>query len=62
VSAHFRDHRVADCLHDIINNIARIERYAAGLTLDDVDQDGLRRDAVERCLEHLQAENPSPPP
>jgi len=42
---------VADCLGDILDNIARIEGYSDGLDAVGLNQDGLRRDAVERCLE-----------
>jgi uncharacterized protein with HEPN domain len=46
-------YRDADCLHDIIDNIARIETYTAGLDQYDLEQDDLRHDAVERCLERI---------
>lgn len=46
-------HRVIDCLEDILDNIARIEVYTAGLDQDGLALDGLRRDAVERCLERI---------
>jgi uncharacterized protein with HEPN domain len=46
-------HRTADCLQDIIDNIARIERYIDGLDQEGLENDGLRRDAVERCLERI---------
>ncbi|MDR3534616.1 MAG: DUF86 domain-containing protein [Rhodopila sp.] len=41
-------HRRIDCLQDIIDNIARIEAYSDGL-----EQDSLRHDAVQRCLERI---------
>ena len=40
-------------LEDIVDTITRIERYDAGLQADDLAQDGLRYDAVERCLERI---------
>lgn len=46
-------HRDTDCLHDIIDNIARIEAYIEGLDQINLEQDGLRHDAVERCLERV---------
>jgi uncharacterized protein with HEPN domain len=42
-----------DCLEDILDNITRIEGYAGRLDLDGLKQDGLRRDAIERCLERI---------
>lgn len=45
--------RAYDCLDDILGNIARIEGYAAGLDQHAFECDGLRRDAVERCLERI---------
>jgi uncharacterized protein with HEPN domain len=53
VSERSRRHRVADCLEDILDNIARIEAYAADLDRGALERDGLRRDAVERCLERI---------
>ena len=44
---------VADCLEDILDNISRIDGYTAGVDRDALEQDGLRRDAVERCLERI---------
>jgi uncharacterized protein with HEPN domain len=48
-----RQQRLEDSLEDIIDNIARIERYVAGLSTDDLSGDELRHDAVERCLERI---------
>ena len=48
-----RQHRLEDSLHDIIDNIARIESYVVGLTSEDLRLEGMRYDAVERCLERI---------
>jgi uncharacterized protein with HEPN domain len=48
VSGRSRPHRIADCLEDILDNITRIEGYTADLERNALEQDGLRRDAVER--------------
>jgi uncharacterized protein with HEPN domain len=48
-----KDYRAADCLQDIVDNIARIERYIEGLDQDGLAKDELRHDAVERCLERI---------
>ena len=48
-----KPHRIADFLQDIIDNIARIERYTAGLDQHGLAADDLRHDAVERCLERI---------
>lgn len=53
MSGHSRRHRVADSLQDIIDNIARIERYVGELGEDELLQDVMRYDAVERCLERI---------
>jgi uncharacterized protein with HEPN domain len=45
--------RAQDCLADIVDNIERIERHVVGLDHDRLANDGLRRDAVERCLERI---------
>lgn len=45
--------RAANWITDILDNIDRIEGYTAGLDSDALSQDGLRRDAVERCLERI---------
>lgn len=47
------DHNPGECLADIIDNIARIEQYIAGLQRDVFANDGRTRDAVERCLERI---------
>jgi uncharacterized protein with HEPN domain len=46
-------HDPADCLADILENVARIEAYVAGLDRDAFERDGRTRDAVERCLERI---------
>ena len=48
-----RRHRIADCLDDIIDNIARIELYVAGLGEDGLGADRLRYGVVERYLERI---------
>jgi uncharacterized protein with HEPN domain len=48
-----QQYRTADCLADILDNIGRIEKYISGLDRDSLASDGLRRDAVERCLERI---------
>ena len=48
-----RQQRLADSLEDILDNIARIERYVAGLNTVDLAGHELRHDAVERCLERI---------
>jgi uncharacterized protein with HEPN domain len=48
-----KQYREADCLQDIIDNIARIERHVAGLDHHGLRADELRHDAVERCLERI---------
>ena len=53
MSERSRRYRVADCLEDILDNIARIEGYTVGLDRVALERDGLRRDAVERCLERI---------
>ena len=40
-------------LHDIVENIDRISSYLAGLTFEAFAEDGLRIDAVERCLQRI---------
>ncbi|MBV9750309.1 MAG: DUF86 domain-containing protein [Acetobacteraceae bacterium] len=47
------DHDPADCLGAILDNIADIEDYTAGLERDVFEGDGLTRDAVERCVERV---------
>jgi uncharacterized protein with HEPN domain len=46
-------HDPFECLADILENIARIESYVAGLDRAAFGQDGRTRDAVERCMERL---------
>ena len=53
MSGRSRSHRIADCLADILDNITRIEGYTADLERNVLEQDRLRRDAVERCLERI---------
>ena len=43
----------ADCLADIIDNAGRVERYLTGVDRAGFDEDGLTRDAVERCVERV---------
>ncbi len=38
---------------DILKNISRIERYTAGMDIQDVAADSMRADAVERCLARI---------
>jgi uncharacterized protein with HEPN domain len=47
------EHAPADCLSDILDNISRVESYAAGLSKQDLATDGRTRDAIERCLERI---------
>jgi uncharacterized protein with HEPN domain len=53
VSERSRRFRVADCLTDILENIERIEVHILGIGKEDLARDGLRRDAVERCIERI---------
>ena len=53
MSERIRRYRIADCLQDIIDNIARIEIYLAELDEEGLSHDKLRYDAVERCLERI---------
>ena len=46
-------HDPAECLVDIVENIARIEGYIAGLDRASFSRGGRTRDAVERCLERV---------
>ena len=46
-------HDPADSLADIVENIARIESYIAGLDRTAFSRDGRTRDAVERCLKRV---------
>jgi uncharacterized protein with HEPN domain len=43
----------ADCLTDILDNIARIQGYAAGLNRNNFADEGKTQDAIERCLERV---------
>ncbi len=47
------EHGPADCLTAILDNIADIEDYTAGLERDAFEQDGLTRDAVKRCIQRV---------
>ena len=40
-------------LREILDNIARIRRYIAGLDADDYEDDEKTQDAVQRCLERI---------
>ena len=53
VSVPSKRYRDADSLQDIIDNIVRIERYVEGMDRETLRNDGLRYDAVERCLERI---------
>lgn len=53
-----RKHRAVDCLQDILDNIALIEKYAAGYDMAGIGADSLRNDALER----LQSESPNQEP
>jgi uncharacterized protein with HEPN domain len=46
-------YRTSERVADILDNIERIEGYISGLDRDSLASDGLRRDAVERCLERI---------
>jgi len=46
-------HDPATSLADMLDNIARIETYTAGLTREAFADDDRTRDAVERCLERI---------
>jgi uncharacterized protein with HEPN domain len=45
------DERLSIALHDILDAIAEIRLYTDGLDLDGFRLDGMRRRAVERCIE-----------
>jgi uncharacterized protein with HEPN domain len=47
------EHDPAECLEDILDNIARIEGYLAGFTHEMFEGDDRTRDAAERCLERI---------
>jgi uncharacterized protein with HEPN domain len=46
-------HDPTDSLADIVENAERIERYLNGMDRAGFGQDGLTRDAVERCIERV---------
>ena len=46
-------HDPATPLADILENLERIEGYAAGLDREAFGVDTLRHDAVERCMERF---------
>lgn len=46
-------HRAADCLQDILDNIALIEKFIAGHDQYEIDADELRHAALERWLERI---------
>ncbi len=46
-------HEPANCLAAILDNIASVEDYTAGLEGDAFEQDELTRDAVERCIARI---------
>ena len=46
-------HDPAESLADIVENAGRVEHYLAGMGRDTFGQDGMTRDAVERCLERV---------
>lgn len=46
-------HDTAGCLADILDNLERIKGYTAGMDREQFMDNGLVRDAVERCLERL---------
>ncbi len=46
-------HDPADSLADIIENVERIGRYVADMDRAAFASDGLKRDAVKRCLERV---------
>jgi uncharacterized protein with HEPN domain len=46
-------HDIASCLADILENLERIQGYVAGMDREQFKDNGLVRDAVERCLERV---------
>ena len=46
-------HDAAECLEDILENIAKIESYLRGYTREMFDADDKTCDAAERCLERI---------
>jgi uncharacterized protein with HEPN domain len=53
VSERSKQYRVVDCLTDILENIERVEVYVMDMDQAGLARDGLRRDAVERCIERI---------
>ena len=47
------DHDPMELLDDIVENAGRIEHYMTGLDRGAFEDNGLVRDAVERCLERI---------
>ena len=47
------EYDAAECLADVLENVARIEGYVAGLTSAMLAADTRTHDAVERCLERI---------
>jgi uncharacterized protein with HEPN domain len=47
------EHDAAECIEDILENIAKIESYVAGLSREMFEGDDRTRDAAERCLERI---------
>ena len=47
------EHDAAECIEDILENIAKIEGYLTGLTREMFENDDRTRDAAERCLERI---------
>jgi uncharacterized protein with HEPN domain len=45
--------RVQDWLHDIIENIDHIAAYRGDMSFDQLVEDRMIRDAIERCLERI---------
>ena len=46
-------HNLADNLADIVENAERVRTYIEGMDRDAFERDGLKHDAVERCLERV---------
>jgi uncharacterized protein with HEPN domain len=47
------EHDAAECLEDVLENIAKIESYLVGFTREMFEDDDRTRDAAERCLERI---------
>ncbi len=47
------EHDAAECIEDILENIAKIEGYLTGFTREMFESDDRTRDAAERCLERI---------